>query len=136
MGHPKTTRLKRTQRDYSLASKFAVVSQVEKGEYTYKQAQARYGIQGKSTALTWLRKHGTLNWSSPRGPVMSKTPETPEQKIKRLEQKLKDLEDLHYLQGEMLKEVDRQCGSDFEKSIYPLCQKGSSTGKSKPCPGM
>ena len=115
MGHPKTTRLKRTQRDYTLAFKLAVVSQVEKGEFTYKQAQDRYGIQGKSTVLTWLRKHGTLNWSAPRGPAMSKTPETPEQKMKRLEQKLRDLEDLHYLQGEMLKEVDRQCGSDFEK---------------------
>lgn len=35
---------KRTQRDYSLAFKLAVVDQVEKGELTYKQAQYRYGI--------------------------------------------------------------------------------------------
>jgi len=115
MGHTRSARSKRTQRDCTLAFKFAVVSQVEKGELTYKQAQDRYGIQGKSTVLTWLRRHGTLNWSAPRGSAMSKTPETPEQKIKRLEQKLKDMEDLHYLQGEMLKEVDRQCGTDFEK---------------------
>lgn len=46
---------------------------------------------------------------------MPKTPETPEQKIKRLEKQLKDLEDLHYIQDEMLKEVDRQCGTGFEK---------------------
>jgi len=31
--------IKRTQRDYTLAFKLAVVEQVEKGELTYKQAQ-------------------------------------------------------------------------------------------------
>lgn len=54
---------KRTQRDYSLAFKLTVFDQVEKGEMTYKQAQERYGIQGRSTVLIWLRKHGQLNWS-------------------------------------------------------------------------
>ena len=33
------TTSRRTQRDYSLAFKLAVVSQVEKGEMTYKVAQ-------------------------------------------------------------------------------------------------
>ncbi|HDZ55216.1 MAG TPA: transposase, partial [Pseudomonas xinjiangensis] len=49
---------KRSQRDYSLAFKLAVVDQVEKGEMSYKEAQERYGIQGRSTVLVWLRKHG------------------------------------------------------------------------------
>ncbi|MEE2030434.1 hypothetical protein DIKCMJMK_04347 [Shewanella oneidensis] len=39
-----TSIIKRTQRDYSLAFKLAVVDQVEKGELTYKQAQDKYGI--------------------------------------------------------------------------------------------
>ncbi len=42
------TEFKRTQRDYPLSFKIAVVEQVEKGEMTYKQAQQRYGIQGRS----------------------------------------------------------------------------------------
>ncbi len=50
--------VKRTQRDYSLTFKLALVEQIEKGELTYKQAQVRYGIQGNSTILVWLRKHG------------------------------------------------------------------------------
>ena len=54
---------RRTQRDYSLAFKLEVVDQVEKGEFTYKQAQDHYGIQGCSTVLVWLRKHGRLNWT-------------------------------------------------------------------------
>lgn len=50
--------VKRTQRDYTLAFKLAVVEQIEAGEMTYKQAQARYGIQGRSTVLRWLRRSG------------------------------------------------------------------------------
>ncbi|ENM5729266.1 transposase [Vibrio mimicus] len=53
---------KRAQRDYSLAFKLAIVDQVEKGELTDKQAQERYGIQGHSTVLVWLRQHGRLDW--------------------------------------------------------------------------
>lgn len=62
---------------------------------------------------------------------MKPSPETPEQKIKCLEQKIKDLEDAHYVDMEMIKEVDRQCGTDFRKSVYPLCPQGSSTWQSK-----
>ncbi|MDP5293188.1 helix-turn-helix domain-containing protein, partial [Oceanimonas sp. CHS3-5] len=54
--------VKRTQRDYSLTFKLALVEQIEKGELTYKQAQARYGIQGRSTVLVWLRKYGRQDW--------------------------------------------------------------------------
>lgn len=39
--------VKRTQRDYTLVFKLAVVEQVEKGDLSYKQAQERYGIQGR-----------------------------------------------------------------------------------------
>ena len=105
---------KRTQRDYSLTFKLSVVEQVEQGQLTYKQAQKRYGIQGKSTVLTWLRKHGSLDWSATGG-RMSKATETPEQKIKRLEQQLKDAEDRNYLYREMLEYVDRDQGTDYVK---------------------
>lgn len=57
---------KRTQRDYNLGFKLAVISQVEKGDMTYKQAQKLYGIQGRSTVLVWLRKHGNLDWNKPK----------------------------------------------------------------------
>lgn len=89
--------IKRTQRDYSLAFKLAVVDQVEKGEMTYKKAQEYYGIQGRSTVLVWLRKHGRLDWSVgiPNNNVsqqvnISKSTLTPEQRIKALEKELAD----------------------------------------------
>lgn len=50
--------VKRAQRDYSLTFKLAQVEQIEKGELTCQQTQARYGIQGNPTILVWLRKHG------------------------------------------------------------------------------
>lgn len=86
---------RRSQRDYSLSFKLAVVDQVEKGEMSYKQAQERYGIQGRSTVLTWLRKHGRQDWregASARSawskPMSKPLPLTPEQRIKELEKQL------------------------------------------------
>jgi len=92
------TGVKRTQRDYTLAFKRAVVEQVEKGELTYKQAQDRYGIQGRSTVLVWLRKHGRQNWGpmahygrmSDQAESMHCQTLTPEQRIKELEIQLKE----------------------------------------------
>jgi len=88
---------KRTQRDYTLAFKLSVVDQVEKGELTYIEAQARYGIQGRSTVLVWLRKHGHQDWGGssasrvPSSRPMKKPPVplTPEQQIKALEVQLR-----------------------------------------------
>ena len=45
---------KRTQKDYNLGFRLAVVDQVEKVELSYEQAQQLYGIQGRSTVLVWL----------------------------------------------------------------------------------
>ena len=89
------SRVKRTQRDYTLAFKLTVVAEVEKGELTYKQAQAKYGIQGRSTVLVWLRKHGRQSWSSAAlssAMPIDKTPTelTPEQQIKALQVQLQE----------------------------------------------
>ena len=115
MGSPIHSCKKRTQRDYTLAFKLAVIDQVEKGEMTYKQAQSHYGIQGRSTVLVWLRKHGTLNWSTTSERNMKK--ETPEQKIKRLERELQEKDDYAYLLEETIKKVDQIKGTSFRKKF-------------------
>jgi transposase-like protein len=87
---------RRSQRDYTLAFKLSVVTQVEKSDMTYKQAQTRLGIQGRSTVLVWLRKYGTQDWHN-RGlrknlnlaMCQEPLPLTPEQRIKELEKQLK-----------------------------------------------
>ena len=68
MNSKENKEVKRTQRDYNLGFKLALVKEVEKGNYTYKQIQKEYGIQGRSTVLVWLRKYGTLDWSKPKYP--------------------------------------------------------------------
>ncbi|MGY2293153.1 hypothetical protein ACW9H6_28900 [Pseudomonas sp. SDO528_S397] len=42
---------RRSQHDYTLTFKLSVVDQVERGELSYKEAQERYGIQGKTVLL-------------------------------------------------------------------------------------
>ena len=56
MDNSSASKRKRTQRDYNLAFKLAVVERVEKGKMTYKQVQSTYGIQEHCFGLatqTW-----------------------------------------------------------------------------------
>jgi len=113
-------RQKRTQRDYSLGFKLAVVAQVEKGEMTYQQAQTAYGIQGKSTVLVWLRKHGGLDWRNPGLFFMNqpKSKETPAQQIKRLEKELSDERLKNEFLNKMIEIADRQYGTALRKKSF------------------
>jgi len=132
MGNSYDKRVKRTQRDYALAFKLSVVDQIEKGEMTYKQAQKRYGIQGRSTALTWLRKHGKLDWSKPMNHhiAMPNLKETPAQKIKRLEKELEDEKLKTFIYGEMVDLVQREYGINMRKK-YSAAHSGSPKKKGK-----
>ena len=121
-------RKKRTQRDYTLGFKLAVVSQVEKGDFTYKQAQKHYGIQGKSTVLVWLRKYGNLDWNKPMIHTMSKQEETPAQKIKRLERELADEKVMNKILNTMIDIADEQLGTQIRKK-YNTQQSSNSKNK-------
>ena len=111
---------KRSQRDYPMGFKLEVISQVEKGKMTYKQAQKHYGIQGRSTVLVWLRKHGNLDWSNPsRLKFMSKSEETPAQKIKRLEKELKKEKMKTEILNLMIDISDKQYGTQIRKKFSP-----------------
>lgn len=126
---------RRSQRDYTLAFKLSVVDQVEKGEMTYKQAQYRYGIQGRSTVLTWLRKHGRLDWHN-HSPILHKDsqmsdptlPQTPDQRIKELEVQLKEANEKARLFEAMLDVIKNEYGIRIPKK--PL-GRSSSKVKSK-----
>lgn len=128
MKHSGNLKNKRTQRDYNLGFKLAVVDQVEKGELTYKQAQKAYGIQGRSTVLVWLRKHGTLDWSKPIRHQMLKSKETPAQKIKRLERELSDEKLRNKILNTMIDISDQQYGTSIRKKLSP--NQSSASDKS------
>lgn len=129
--------VKRTQRDYTLAFKLAVVEQVEKGELSYKAAQERYGIQGRSTVLVWLRKHGRQGWSRlPSSRMMgsamtdpSKRDLTPDQRIKELEVQLKHANEKAKLFEAVLDVLKKDYGvSVAKKRLGKSSRAGSSKG--------
>ena len=125
----KTTRKKRTQRDYSLAFKLQVVLEVEKGQITYKQAQKQYGIQGKSTVLQWLRKYGNLDWSLPKIRHLEKQQPTPEQRIKQLEASLQEEKDRNLLYKTMIEIVEKEYGLPIRKKYSTKQSKNSDKQK-------
>ena len=120
MKRQESSRKRRNQRDYSLAFKLQVVREVEKGELTYKQAQKKYGIQGRSTVLVWIRKHGILDWKEL--PTMSHK-KTPEQRIKELEALLaREKEKVHVL-NVAIDIADDMLKTDIRKKYLPKQSK-------------
>jgi transposase len=120
---------KRSQRDYGMAFKLGVVSAVEKGELTYKQAQQKYGIQGRSTVLVWLRRHGQQDWSLLAGTMSQRrrnqivrdmsTPLTPEQRIKQLEAELDRSKQQSLVYKTMLDVIAKEHGVNLVKKPSP-----------------
>lgn len=126
---------RRTQRDYTLAFKLSVVEQVEKGELTYKQAQQQYGIQGRSTVLVWLRKHGRQGWgrgaslrAMPRTPPNAPpAPLTPEQQIKSLQAQLQQANEKAQLFEAMLDVLRKDYGVRVVKKPLGKSSRKSSS---------
>lgn len=129
MKHPSNSKKKRTQRDYNLGFKLSIVSEVEKGNYTYKQIQKAYGIQGRSTVLVWLRRYGTLDWKCPKYRQMPKSKETPAQKIKRLEKQLSDEKLKNEILNTMIDISDKQYGTSIRKKYSTNQSKASGNKK-------
>lgn len=121
-GQRELLKQKRTQRDYSLPFKMQVILEVEKGEYTYKEAQKKYGIQGRSTVLVWLRKHGSLDWQNDHS---MKGKLCPQKQIRELEKKLKRLEMQNEILNKAVEIADEQLGTDIRKKYLNLLSKTS-----------
>jgi transposase-like protein len=126
----KNSNLRKSQKDYSLAFKLELVDQVEKGQLTYKQAQVKYGIQGRITVLVWLRKHGSLDWKS-KTPMKDKQP--PRKKINALEAKIKRLEEEKMILNRAIDIADESFGTNIRKKYLPLSQQAfRPKGQSEP----
>jgi len=87
--HKKSPYVRRTQKDYSMSFKMSVVEEIESGLISVTSASRKYGIQGRSTVVNWLRKYGNFDWENQ---TPSNMPKSQEQKILELEQKVKLLE--------------------------------------------
>ena len=81
--------VKRTQKDYTTSFKIQVVNEVESGAISATAAQRKYGIQGRSTVLNWIRKYGIFDRELLVKGTMKKSPE---QELIELKQKVEMLE--------------------------------------------
>lgn len=89
MKEDNTNYVKRTQKDYSMSFKLQVVQEIERGQLNTTSSMRKYGIQSRSTIVTWLRKYGNFDWENQ---TPSNMPKSLEQKLMELEQKVKLLE--------------------------------------------
>ena len=101
----KTSYVKRTQRDYTMPFKLGVVKEVESGVLSVTGAKRKYGIQGRSTVLNWLRKYGSFDWENQ---TPSNMPKSVSQKILELEQKVKLLEKQKKLLERQVEQADKK----------------------------
>jgi transposase len=121
--------LKRTQKDYSLAFKLQVVDEIEKGCLTYKESQKKYGIQGRSTVLVWLRKHGILDWKSK---TAMKPKQPPKTVISQLEAKIKRLEAEKEILNRVIDIADSTMNAEIRKKHLPLLREASKAQRQNP----
>jgi transposase len=101
---------------YSEFFKKQVVQEYEKGAFSKKQIQFKYGIKGKSRLLTWCRKYGRFAYHEPttNGRPM-KDPQ--KQRIKELEKKLKAAELKLKVYDKLIEVTNRELSTDVIKKI-------------------
>ena len=73
--HQEPLYIKRTQKDYSLSLKLQIVKDIEEGKLGITDCKKKYGIQSRSTVVSWLRKYGNFDWENQIPTNMSKTPD-------------------------------------------------------------
>lgn len=131
-----TRYFKKTQSDYTLAIKLAVVEQVQRGQLTLSQARQRYGIQGSSTVQGWVRKHGRAEWSKAssvcKGPSKMSKPNEPDvqrQRIEDLERQLKEAQQKAAFFEAVVGVLKRDYGAHIgKKPVGRSSRKSSSKG--------
>lgn len=101
---------------YSESFKKQVVREYERGAFSKKQIQVKYGIKGKSRLLDWCRKYGKFAYDEPttNGRPM-KDPQ--KQRIKELEKKLKAAELKLKVYDKLIEVTNRELGVDVIKKI-------------------
>ncbi len=110
--------IKRTQKDYSMSFKLQVVQEIEQGEISVSGSKSKYGIQGDSTILKWLRKYGNFDWENQ---TPSNMPKSQELKILELEQKVRLLEKQKALLEKRVENADKK--SIFFDMMIDMAEK-------------
>ena len=133
MKETKDKYVKRTQRDYTMPFKLAVVQEVERTGIGVCAVARKYGIQSETTVTTWLRKYGNFDVANKTSIPMEKSKE---QKLMELEERVKMLErQNNRLQHELEMKDHKVAFFDMmidmaEKEFNIDIRKNSSAGQS------
>lgn len=133
MKETKNKYVKRTQRDYTMPFKLAVVQEVERTGIGVCAVARKYGIQSETTVTTWLRKYGNFDVANKTSKPMEKSKE---QKLMELEERVKMLErQNNRLQHELEMKDHKVAFFDMmidmaEKEFNIDIRKNSSAGQS------
>ena len=125
--------VKRTQRDYTMPFKLAVVQEVERTGIGVCAVARKSGIQSETTVTTWLRKYGNFDVANKTSKPMEKSKE---QKLMELEERVKMLErQNNRLQHELEMKDHKVAFFDMmidmaEKEFNIDIRKNSSAGQS------
>lgn len=101
----KSVYVKRSQKDYSMSFKLEIVREIESGELSTTSACRKYGIQARSTVVSWLRKYGTFDWENQ---TPSNMPKSQEQRLMELEQQVKLLEKQKAMLEQQVERADKK----------------------------
>ena len=133
MKETKDKYVKRTQRDYTMPFKLAVVQEVERTGIGVCAVARKYGIQSETTVTTWLRKYGNFDVANKTSKPMEKSKE---KKLMELEERVKMLErQNNRLQHELEMKDHKVAFFDMmidmaEKEFNIDIRKNSSAGQS------
>ena len=109
-------------RKYSQAFKVQVVREYERGLCTKDDLMNKYSIGGHSTVLQWCRKYGKLYYSKTKVPGRPmKDPQ--KQRIKELEQDLKEARQTILVYEKLIEIAKRESGIDVIKNIATKLSK-------------
>ena len=93
-----------------------VVREFEQGLLNKDQLQRKYGLGGNSTVLKWCRKYGKFAY--PKQASTGRPMKDPQkQRIKELEQKLKDAELKLKVYDKLIEITNRELDDDIIKKI-------------------
>ena len=133
MEEAKQEHVKRTQRDYPMPFKMAVVQEVERTGIGICAVARQYGIQSETTVTAWLRKYGNFDVANKTNKPMGTSKE---QKLLELEERIRLLErQNNRLQHELEMKDHKVAFFDMmidmaEKEFKIAIRKNSSAGQS------
>lgn len=101
---------------YSFALKRRVVNEILLGIISKEEAMLKYGIRSRQSINYWLSKYSSLNYRNQKNYGMK---ESPQEKIKRLEAEVFDLQNDKIILNSVIDWADKEFNTSIRKKLLP-----------------